>query len=218
MPIEILERTYLLEAKGWIARVLPPRENWSGRLVLLLHGWTGDEKTMWIFARKLPADCWVIAPRGPHNLVEGGYAWAVPQDGQHPNITPFLESADQLLERMPLWIPEYYQTDTRLDIVGFSQGAAMTYALSLKTSPVKIAPLAGYLPGGFSSLAENCSFSNLSVFIAHNTDDNMVSIDESRKAADFFIQKGVIVQFCESAGGHKVSLPCFHRYDAFLRD
>lgn len=217
MPIEILEQTSIIEAEGWVARVHPPKENWNGRIILLLHGWTGDERTMWIFARKLPTNSLILAPRGPHSLPEGGFAWAIPQNGRHPDVSPFLESAGQLLDRLPIWIPEF-QSGTRLDVVGFSQGAAMTYALCLKTSPVKIAPMAGYLPEGFASLAENRSFSHLNVFIAHNTDDSMVSVDESHRAADFLTKKGAAVQFCETNGGHKVSLPCINRYDEFMRD
>ncbi len=217
MPIEILERTSLVESNGWVARVHPPKGDWNGRIILLLHGWTGNEQTMWIFARKFSPGTWIIAPRGPHNLPEGGYAWAVSQKGRYPDISPFLDSADQLLERLPVWIPEF-KPGTRLDLVGFSQGAAMCYSLCLKTSPTKIAPLAGYLPEGFIARIEDRSLSHLKAFIAHNTDDDLVSIEESRKAAAFLIGRGAAVEFCEANGGHKVSLPCFNRYDAFMID
>ncbi len=217
MQIRILEETKLVESNSWVARVRPPSQPWNGRVVLLLHGWTGDENIMWIFARKLPINCWMLAPRGPMVSPEGGYAWAIPVNGLRPDITPFLENASELILRLPEWIPDY-TPQTRLDIVGFSQGAAMSYAMCLKSSPTKVAPLAGYLPPGFSAQAKDRDFSMLKMFIAHNSDDRMVSFEESKKAASLFEQNGATVQYCEGTGGHKISTTCFTGLDDFLRD
>lgn len=217
MHIGILEETSLVESNGWIARVHPPTQPWNGRIILLLHGWTGDENTMWIFARKLPENCWMLAPRGPLVSPDGGFAWGLPSKNSRPDIDQFLENASGLLQRLPHWVPDY-TPQTRLDIVGFSQGAAMTYTMCLKCSPIKVAPLAGYLAPGFSDQIKDRDFSRLSMLIAHNSDDPLVSIEESKKAADLFTRQGASIQFCESTGGHKLSAPCFKELNNFLRD
>jgi predicted esterase len=217
MQTRILEETRLVDTKGWIARIRPPTETWNDRVILLLHGWTGDENIMWIFARKFPTNSWVIAPRGPIQLTEGGYAWAVPQNGKHPDISQFTQSASELLKMIPVWIPDY-SPNKRLDIVGFSQGAALTYALSLESNPHKIAPLAGYMPSGFEEQIADRDFTGLNVFIAHNTDDLTVSIKESKKAVDLFSAHGAKVDYCNSTGGHKISSACFRGFDEFMLD
>lgn len=217
MQIRILEETKIVPAAGWIARVRPPTEPWNGRVVLLLHGWTGDENIMWIFARKLPVNCWMVAPRGPLHSTEGGFAWAIPQNGERPDISQFSSHSKELIKRLPDWIPAFSR-NTRLDIIGFSQGAAMTYAMCLETTPTKIAALAGYMPPGFEDRLKNHNLSGMQVFIAHNTDDIVVSVEESKKAASLLAVQGANVQYCDSTGGHKISSSCFHGLDKFLLD
>lgn len=195
----------------------PPNAPWNNRVVLFLHGWTGDENIMWIFARKVPVNCWMVAPRGPLKSPEGGYAWAIPTNGRRPDIAQYLENASALIEQLPAWIPEF-SARTRLDVVGFSQGAVMTYAMCLRKAPLKAAPLAGYLPPGFSEHVNGLDLAGMQLFIAHNADDRMVSVEESQKAALLFKQHGAQVEYCESTGGHKLSSTCFHGLDNFLRD
>jgi predicted esterase len=217
VQIKILEETSLLESGKWTARVRPPTNPWNGRVVLMLHGWTGDENIMWIFARKVPVNCWMVAPRGPLKSPEGGYAWAIPSNGRRPDLSQYLESASNLGEQLPAWIPDF-TPQTRLDVVGFSQGAAMTYAMCLSKAPAKAAPLAGYLPPGFTEQLTGLDFPGLKMFIAHNTDDKIVSVEESKIAAQLFRQHGAAVEYCESTGGHKLSSTCLHNLDSFLKD
>jgi phospholipase/carboxylesterase len=211
----ILEETSIVKSDQWIARVRPPTEPWNGRIVLLLHGWTGDENIMWLFARKLPVHCWMVAPRGPVESPDGGFAWAVPQNGIRPGYAAYLQQAEKLIDHLKGWVPDY-SPETRLDMIGFSQGAAMTYVLTLATTPTKVAPLAGYLPSGLDEHFKNRDFSSLQMFLAHNTDDKMVSVEESRKASTLFRNAGASVQYCENTGGHKVSTACFNALDAFM--
>ena len=68
--------TSLITFKGWTLRV---RESTSPapRLMILIHGLTGDENSMWVFARNLPPEYWMAAPRAPHasQMAQGGYSW-----------------------------------------------------------------------------------------------------------------------------------------------
>ena len=215
MPAKILDETRVLDQSGWVARIRPPTHPWNGRIVLLLHGWTGDENTMWIFARKLPVNCWMVAPRGNLICPDGGYAWAIPLEGKHPGIDLYLEQCKRLIEQIPYWVPGYSRS-SRLDIVGFSQGAAMTYVMCLATTVFKAAPLAGYLPQGIENLMGEQDMSKLQLFIAHNTDDRLVSVEESKQAARLFGDQGATVTYCENTGGHKLSAACFNTLDEFL--
>jgi predicted esterase len=217
VPTGIPEESILQEAQGWLARVRPPELPWNGRVILLIHGWTGDENSMWFFARKLPVHSWIVSPRGPLDCPDGGYAWGIATKGERPDVQKFIAQADELMNRIPDWVPDF-SPDTRLDIIGFSQGAAMTYSMCLRANPIKVAPLAGYLPVGYLDSSLNRDFSGLKMFISHNDDDNMVPIDESRKAGDLFTSRGATVQFSEGTGGHKLSAIGLRDLNAFMRD
>ena len=53
--------TELISLDGWTLRVRPAQTA-DPRLLVLLHGWTGDENSMWIFAKRLSPAYWMIAP------------------------------------------------------------------------------------------------------------------------------------------------------------
>jgi len=217
VPTGIPEEATLQESQGWFARVRPPTLPWDGRVILLIHGWTGDENSMSFFAHKMPVHSWIVSPRGPLDCPAGGYAWGIATKGERPDVNKFVTQANDIVERIHGWVPDYTH-GTRLDVIGFSQGAAMAYTICLNTSPVKIAPLAGYLPIGYVDLCVDREFSGLQLFIAHNVDDEMLPIEESIKARDLFISRGATVQFSQSTGGHKLSAASLRELTAFMRD
>ena len=60
---------------GWVLRQRTPEGPGPHPLMLLLHGWTGDENAMWIFANRLPKNVLLVAPRGIYPTALGGYSW-----------------------------------------------------------------------------------------------------------------------------------------------
>ncbi|NTW12833.1 MAG: hypothetical protein HGA30_05945, partial [Anaerolineales bacterium] len=52
-----LNNTSLIQFNDWTLRVRPATVK-PARLLLLLHGYTGDENSMWVFARDLPHHYW----------------------------------------------------------------------------------------------------------------------------------------------------------------
>jgi phospholipase/carboxylesterase len=217
VPDEIREETSLIESRGWVARVRPPSQSWNGRVILLIHGWTGDENSMWFFARGLPVDSWLVSPRAPLVCPAGGFAWGIGTKTIRPDLQQFSRQSDELIKRLPGWVPDF-TPQTRLDVIGFSQGAAMTYTLCMNTSLYKVAPLAGYLPSGFIEKSTGRDFSSLRMFIAHNVDDEMLPIEESQKARDLFQSLGSDVQYMEGKGGHKMNTSALKAFNVFMRD
>ena len=57
-------QTQEIELADWVLRVHEPSRPGAHPVIMLLHGWTGDEKVMWVFAGGLPEESWVFAPRG----------------------------------------------------------------------------------------------------------------------------------------------------------
>lgn len=75
----------------WVLRLRPPAHKTSPKILLMLHGWTGDENSMQIFQRDIPPDYSIIAPRGWISTPEGGYGWIGHRPGREATLQAFLE-------------------------------------------------------------------------------------------------------------------------------
>jgi phospholipase/carboxylesterase len=202
----------LREFRDWVFRFRPATIAPS-RFLLMLHGWTGDENSMWVFASKLPAQVAVLAPRGPHVVPEGGYTWREIQGEiwELPEIDDLSPSAEALIGFVDDWSQAAGVDADQIDLIGFSQGAALSYALAL-LHPERIrtlAALSGFMPGNVESLLARRPLAGKPVFIAHGRQDNMIPVEQARKCAALLEGSGARVTYCESDGGHKVSTDCF---------
>jgi len=204
--------------RGWIVRVRPPTETPSGRAALLLHGWTGDETVMWIFARALPPNVWIFAPRGPISA-SPGYGWsAVRHQKLLAAYQDFTTPAAQLVEQVDHWLWLYGLTRGALDVMGFSQGAALAYTLlaDYPTRIARLAALAGYLPSGAADQFDRASLADKPVLIAHGSHDETVPIQSARDAADALSHTGVKLTYCEDPVGHKLGAGCMKKLTQFF--
>lgn len=206
-----------IEIEDWVVRVRTPQGPGPHPVVLLLHGWTGDEESMWIFASRLPEEALLIAPRGLYTSRLGGYSW----QSQHVNGWPRIGDFEPATEKLQgLLTPENFSegdfTDFR--IVGFSQGAALTYAFALM-EPEKVrsfAGLSGFLPEQTGPLIKKQPLKGKKVFVAHGTQDDMVAVERAREAVEKLEEAGAQVNYCEDDVGHKLSLTCFKGLETFF--
>ena len=174
-------------------------------LIVMLHGLSGDENAMWIFDHALPRSATVIAPRAPYASELGGYSWV------RSAVRDDLDQVDlqEAIEHLPRFITEVV-TLTEVDpqqviVMGFSQGAALSYALSLAHPEwVRgVIALAGFLPA--NSLGATRDVHRLSYLIIHGTHDEAVPIDRAREARSVLESHGATVECHEHRVGHKVS-------------
>lgn len=186
-------------------------------VILLLHGWTGDENAMWVFASRLPKDALLVAPRGLYNTPMGGYGWHSHTVGTWPWVDDFLPAIESLLELMN--VENFPGGDfTRLSIVGFSQGAALSFAYFMLYPYMvnSVAGLSGFLPHGAEALARNKPLQDKNIFIAHGNQDKLVSVDKARQAVEILKSAGAKVTYCEDDVGHKLSANCFSGLESFI--
>lgn len=201
----------------WVLRSREPDGPGPHPLILLVHGRTGDENVMWIFAQRLPKDSLLVAPRGLYPDPEGGFTWYPDQGRDWPEITAFepaVQALDELLD--PGHFPDVDWTDVRM--VGFSQGAALVYSYGL-VHPDRVralAGLAGFLPEGAQTLSGNRPLDGKPVFVAHGTEDITVPVARGRDAVRLLEEAGAKVTYCEDSVGHKLSLNCFKGLEAFF--
>lgn len=215
--------TSLITFEGWTLRVRESTHP-SPRLLLLIHGLTGDENSMWVFAREMPAQYWIVAPRGlhPSGMGQGGYSWRPPQPESMD--MPSLDQLKPAVEELLQFVDEYAASTgldaTTFDVMGFSQGAAMCNLLAfLYPQRIrKVGILAGFVPGGLQELVSQRPLEGKPFFVAHGTKDETVTVDRARSAIEILEQAGARVTYCEDEVGHKVSVSCLRALKNFLAD
>jgi phospholipase/carboxylesterase len=211
--------TRLVTFHNWTLRIRPGSAP-TARLLLLVHGWTGDENSMWVFVRNFPPSYWIVAPRAPFAAPAGGYSWR-PQPttpGQLPQLEDLRSSAATLTELADAYAAENDLKGQEFDVIGFSQGAAVTNVLAL-LHPARIGRagvLAGFVPAGAETLVDKRPLAGKQFFVAHGTLDEMVKIETARQSAELLEQAGANVTFCEDAVGHKVSAACLRALQEFF--
>lgn len=217
--------TELIEFNGWTLRVRKP-QTMHPRLLVMLHGWTGDENSMWVFARGLPSDYWIIAPRAPHPADPSGYSWRPPQPQMfgRPSLETLHPAADglmQLIDEYSASVTHRGQVDARqFDLMGFSQGAAMTNVMGMlyPERVRKMGVLAGFVPSGLEEMIAKRPLAGKEVFVAHGTLDQMIPIDRARASIGLLEQAGAQVVYCEDEVGHKLSANCLRALETYLKD
>jgi phospholipase/carboxylesterase len=213
--------THQLTYNDWTLRVRHAVQE-PARFMLLLHGWTGDENSMWVFVRKLPVDLWIVAPRGPHASDDGGYSWRLLQDRDQglPTLSDLKPAADNLIRLVDDLSASIGVDADQFDVAGFSQGGALTNVLALlyPQRVRKAAVLAGFMPGGANDLIARRVLAGKHFFVAHGSQDSLVPLERAQESVELLNQAGAQVTFCEAEVGHKVGADCLRGLGTFFAD
>jgi len=219
--MQAVNNTTLEIFENWTLRVRQPAQT-PARLVLMLHGWTGDENSMWVFARNFPTDILLLAPRAPHPAAEGGYSWRPPRADSfgRPNLEDLRNSAEALIRLVDAYAAQSQVEASQFDVMGFSQGAALSNVLAcLHPQRVRKAGiLAGFMPSGMEVVISQKPLAGKQIFVTHGTQDNMVPIDRARASMALLEQAGAHITYCEAEVGHKVSADCLRGLEVFFKD
>jgi phospholipase/carboxylesterase len=213
-----MEQGQTVEYRGWNLKIRKPAGEGPWNVLLMLHGLKGDENVMWIFAPRLPAGALIVAPRALYPAEGGGFTWQehlsqgwAGLDSLRPAVERLHSLLDDLQNEPPdLWQPQ--QADfSQVDLLGFSQGSALSYAFTwLYPQRVrKLAALAGFMPAGVETLAQREPLVGRRIFVAHGSKDETVPLHKAQESARILEQAGAEVSLCVDDVGHKISLDCF---------
>lgn len=174
--------------------------------IIMLHGLTGDEQSMWALEAATPPDAMLVTPRGPFPQPQGGYAWNRAIQAWPPLLAEFETAADKL-EVLLAWLADRFDLDRqRVVLMGFSNGAAMAFAapmLGMTIAPAGVVAMSGHLPQGrLEPLAES------PIFWSHGTQDPFIPIDVARADVARLRAIGAMVDYCEAEVGHKLGAGC----------
>lgn len=215
--------TVLISFQDWTLRVRESRHP-APRLMLLIHGLTGDENVMWVFAGNLSPAYWMVAPRGPYasQMPQGGYSWHPPrlEADDRPSVEDLRSSAEALLRLVDEYAGSVGLDVSTFDMMGFSQGAAMCSVLAVLYPQRirKVGMLVGFVPGGLEDLISQRPLEGKPIFAAHGTRDETVTIEQARRSIEILERAGAQVTFCEDHVGHKVSAACLRALKDFFTE
>ncbi len=203
----------------WTYRMRLPQQP-PGRLLLLLHGYTGDENSMWVFTRNLPGGYALLSPRAPYPAPERGYSWRQVADpgGGFPSLDDLRPMADRLIAFVDDWSASTSVPAGAFDLMGFSQGGAMVCALSL-LHPQRVralAVLSGFLPAGSEALLASRPLAGRRAFISFGTRDDRIPVQDASRLPDQLQASGAKVTTCISDTAHKVGLECIKELESFF--
>lgn len=198
---------------------MPPARQYVGKVLLMLHGWSGDENAMWVFIPRLPSNTLILAPRGFVKANSSGYGWFHhTSQGLSTPLSAYRTAADQVLAGVDEWMKTRGIPSVPLHIMGFSQGAALAGVLA-SVYPGRIekaAILAGYLPLELDGSLHPGRLTGKRFYIAHGRKDDVIPFPLAEAAANVLVSAGGDVKFCPSNAGHKLSLDCLKGLKEFL--
>jgi phospholipase/carboxylesterase len=217
MPVP--SETELISFGNWTLRIRPAASR-PARLLLLLHGWTGDENSMWVFVAKFTRKYWVVAPRAPHVTKPSGFSWrmASPEHNERPEVEDLQTSAEEIIALVDQYAAANRIAAGRFNLIGFSQGAALANTLALMNPGriERVAILAGFVPQGAEELVRGRPLDGKKFFVAHGSRDDMVRVEHAQLSVSLLEAAGAQVTFCEDDVGHKVGAGCLRALENFF--
>jgi phospholipase/carboxylesterase len=203
---------------NWVMRIHRPQGSNPFPVLLMLHGWTGDEDSMWVFSSRLPENMLMIAPRGLYPAKNGGFSWHPQLSKPWPSIQDFRPTVEKILDTISG--RNFPEGDfSNLHLIGFSQGTALAYSIAILYPEriASVAGLSGFLPDGGSAWLKENRLTGLPCFVAHGSTDELVPVEKARQSVEMLENAGAAVTYCEDDVGHKLSSKCFHGLEAFYQ-
>lgn len=185
-------------------RALSPNTPGPHPTVVMIHGRAGNEDVMWVFARAMPPNWLLVAPRAIEPDPDGGYSWHPRQPGEWPALTQFDEAVSAVFQFIHT-LPNLYHADlNHIYLMGFSQGTATAYATALKhPGLVKgIAGLVGFMP---THTQAQLSLHNLPVLMMAGKQDPTIPYTVSLQCAAALRSFTADLTYHEYDTGHKLN-------------
>jgi phospholipase/carboxylesterase len=170
-------------------------------LVIFLHGFGSNEEDLFGIKDALPSTWTYLSVRAPMPVEPRGYRWftKTPGDGDYDGVTADLHSSARLIEDFVVKATAKYHTmSDRVFLVGFSQGAIMSYEVGLRRPELMrgIAALSGsVLPVLKAELKPDAALGKLAIFIGHGTLDQALPYASGTRANEVLEGLGLKPEF-----------------------
>lgn len=202
----------------------PKVEQKNPPLLILLHGFGSNEEDLFSFASELPDELLIVSARAPYDMAFGGYAWyAITLDANDEKFSD-LDEARKSLTKIASFIDyvkaTYTSDPNNTFLLGFSQGAILSYALSLNY-PNKVnhvIALSGYIndelvPASVLDLNITTDY-----YISHGSVDQVLPVEWARKAPEYLTANKLQQVYSEYPVGHGVAPKNFYSFKKWIEE
>ncbi len=191
--------------------------------LFLFHGYGSDEEDLFSFATELPEKLFIISVRAPLALQPFGNCWYTinfgASHGKWSDTEQAINSRERIVHFMDEAIEAYDLDEQNINLLGFSQGTVLSYAIAL-SYPEKVnavVALSGYideniLVDGF----ETKDHSGLSIYASHGQVDQVIPPEWAQRTPPFLKRLQIEHIYEEYPTGHGVSAQNFHSFRDWL--
>lgn len=198
------ESTSALESHTGLAFVYRAGASATAPLVVLVHGRAGNKGVMWTFERCIPDNCHIVSFEAFLPDPIGGWSWweMTPEGSRRDAIT---RAVDRLSRAVGAFRDLYSLIPSRALGIGFSQGAVLLSNASL-SGAISLNGVA--LLAGFALFPSETPVNSTlrSVFVAHGTADETISVNRAREGVHKLRALGLSVEYVEEDVGHKIGI------------
>ena len=192
-------------------------------LLILLHGYGSNELDLFSFAEELPDTLVIVSLRAPYEMGYGGYAWydinLDSNNNKYSNLDQARTSLIKITNTIDYLKSKYTTNPNNTFLLGFSQGAILSYAISFNY-PNKIQhviALSGYLNLELMP-KEIIQKIDTDYYISHGSVDQVIPVDWARKASPFLNSKGLKNEYSEYPVGHGVAPQNFFSFKKWIEN
>ncbi|AZQ44502.1 alpha/beta hydrolase [Nonlabens ponticola] len=186
-------------------------------LLLLVHGYGSNEDDLFSFAPYMTDELLIVSVRAPYDMPPQGAAWYAidytAAGGKFSDLNQARESM-QLIEKFlnELKAHHNYNQDS-VNILGFSQGAILSLAMSLNNPALfkNVVAMSGYLNVDLVQAMDDVELRfreskiKPNYFISHGSMDQVIPADWARRTAPILKKLEVDQVYKEYAAGHGVA-------------
>jgi len=178
--------------------------------LILLHGVGSNENDLFRLANEFPQDSYVISARAPFQFRANAFGWYEVDftTGKPVYNKEQAEKSKLLIAQFINQLVEKYDlAKDKIYLVGFSQGAIMSYSVAISyPNKVKgIAALSGRMLEENQLILNQLERLETDVFISHSEKDNVLPYYHAEKAKSLLEGKTTRLKFETHSAGHSIS-------------
>ncbi|WP_299125812.1 alpha/beta hydrolase-fold protein [uncultured Tenacibaculum sp.] len=199
----------------------PKKASTNPPLLILLHGYGSNERDLFSFSEELPDELLIVSAQAPYSMGYDGYAWyAINFDANNEKFSD-LGQARESMTKIASFINEikekYNTNPNKTFLLGFSQGAILSYALSLNNPNMvqHVIALSGYINEDLLPAEVNTEITT-DYYISHGTVDQVLPVNWARKAPSLLENYNLKSDYSEYPVGHGVAPQNFYSFKNWI--